>query len=257
MIYCISDIHGAYEPFMRLMNAIKFDKNKDTLYALGDYIDFSEGGVNTIKYLMELENTGRCIPLIGNHELMFLSCIEHNKDKKPMTEDEAWENNNYVWLTKNSGLVTWNHFCEETDSWQDKIYSWMKRLRYRINVTSGGKHFVLCHAYPMPSVPSADPNFEAWRYSAVWKRDTVYTKVHNLVNDDDIVIHGHTIEAFEKDGHWSILKEPQGYNIDCGAKTFVSFKGDGTPKHPEARLAALRLDDMAEFYVGKDAPPEK
>ena len=37
-IYVISDIHGEYELFMKMLEKIKF-QNTDTLYILGDILD--------------------------------------------------------------------------------------------------------------------------------------------------------------------------------------------------------------------------
>ena len=38
MIYYMSDVHGAYERYLKMLEAINFS-DEDTLYVLGDAID--------------------------------------------------------------------------------------------------------------------------------------------------------------------------------------------------------------------------
>jgi len=61
---------------------------------------------------------------------------------------------------------------------------------------------------------------------------------------DTICIVGHTPTVFLTDGHdedFSIWHGDGILDIDCGC---------GSMKAAHRRLACLRLDDMAEFYVG-------
>ena len=68
MRYVISDIHGKYELFMRLMEKIGFS-DSDTLYVLGDIIDKGEAPVRLLKTILSIKDA-RII--LGNHEDMFL-----------------------------------------------------------------------------------------------------------------------------------------------------------------------------------------
>ncbi len=67
--YVISDIHGEYDMFMRLLEKIKFSE-KDMLYVLGDVLD---RGPNPIKTLLEMMKYPNILPIVGNHEVMGLS----------------------------------------------------------------------------------------------------------------------------------------------------------------------------------------
>ena len=68
-IYAMSDIHGRYEKFNKMLEKIHFSDN-DTLYILGDIIDRGEDGIKILADVMEKENV---ILLMGNHEYMMLN----------------------------------------------------------------------------------------------------------------------------------------------------------------------------------------
>ena len=68
MVYCISDIHGYYDLFCRLLDKIRFGDG-DTLYVLGDIIDKGPDSVRLAKFLFSVPNV-YCVA--GNHEYDFL-----------------------------------------------------------------------------------------------------------------------------------------------------------------------------------------
>ena len=68
MDYCISDVHGYYELFCRLLDKIKFGSG-DRLYVLGDSVDKGPDSIRLAKLLFSVPNI-RCIA--GNHEYDFL-----------------------------------------------------------------------------------------------------------------------------------------------------------------------------------------
>ena len=68
MDYCISDIHGYYGLFCRLMDKIKFGGG-DRLFVLGDMIDKGPDSVRLAKLLFSMPNA---VCIAGNHEYDFL-----------------------------------------------------------------------------------------------------------------------------------------------------------------------------------------
>ena len=66
MTYFISDIHGEYDLFVKLMRHVGFC-SKDKLIVLGDIVDKGQDSVKLLKLIKSLPNA-RCI--IGNHELV-------------------------------------------------------------------------------------------------------------------------------------------------------------------------------------------
>ena len=65
-IYVISDIHGEYDLFMKMLEKIKF-QDIDTLYILGDILDRGPNPIQLLRRLMEMPNA---IPIVGRVFLM-------------------------------------------------------------------------------------------------------------------------------------------------------------------------------------------
>ncbi len=68
MDYCISDIHGYYDLFCRLMDKIKFGGG-DRLFVLGDMIDKGPDSIRLAKLIFSMPNA---VCIAGNHEYDFL-----------------------------------------------------------------------------------------------------------------------------------------------------------------------------------------
>ncbi|MBQ3158548.1 MAG: serine/threonine protein phosphatase, partial [Clostridia bacterium] len=66
MLYLISDIHGDYELFIKLLKKINFSE-KDKMIVLGDMLDKGEKSIKLLEFLFgEHRNNFECI--MGNHE---------------------------------------------------------------------------------------------------------------------------------------------------------------------------------------------
>ncbi|MBQ8338845.1 MAG: metallophosphoesterase [Clostridia bacterium] len=52
MIYVMSDLHGCYEKYCRMLQKIQFS-DSDELLVLGDVIDRGEGGIAILRDMME------------------------------------------------------------------------------------------------------------------------------------------------------------------------------------------------------------
>lgn len=61
--YVISDIHGEYEMFNRLLEKIQL-KETDTLYVLGDILDRGVHPIKTILKLMEMPNVTYVLTMV-------------------------------------------------------------------------------------------------------------------------------------------------------------------------------------------------
>lgn len=68
MTYVISDIHGEYNLFIKLLKKIKFN-NEDKMIICGDIIDKGNDSVKLLKYIRKQQNM---IFIIGNHEYELL-----------------------------------------------------------------------------------------------------------------------------------------------------------------------------------------
>ena len=77
MRYCVSDLHGKYDLFLKLLDKIKFS-DSDALYVCGDIIDKGEDSIKLLKLLLSMPNA-RCIA--GNHEYAFIKYCRSIKKK--------------------------------------------------------------------------------------------------------------------------------------------------------------------------------
>jgi serine/threonine protein phosphatase 1 len=71
----IGDIHGCTEALAAVLAAIK-PAEKDTLVFLGDYVDRGPDSRGVIEQVLALEKQCRVVPLLGNHEIMFLEALD-------------------------------------------------------------------------------------------------------------------------------------------------------------------------------------
>lgn len=72
MTYCISDIHGHYGLFCRLMEKIRFSGG-DRLYVLGDMIDKGPESIRLVRLLLSMPNA---VCVAGNHEYDLMKYYE-------------------------------------------------------------------------------------------------------------------------------------------------------------------------------------
>lgn len=79
MRYCVSDLHGEYGLFLKLLDKINFCEG-DELYVLGDIIDKGDSSVRLLKYISERDNI-HCI--LGNHEHAFLEYYHSLLEESP------------------------------------------------------------------------------------------------------------------------------------------------------------------------------
>lgn len=97
LIYAMSDIHGHLDIFKSTLKNVDLKEKNNKLILLGDYIDRGDKSCETLYFIKELSEKfpGQVIPLLGNHEELFLDDLysmypmgEISEIKKYITEDE-------------------------------------------------------------------------------------------------------------------------------------------------------------------------
>lgn len=72
----ISDIHGMYQMFLKLLEKVNYDFKRDQLIILGDLVDRGPESRELIEYLISLRNKGaNLVVLRGNHDDMFIQSL--------------------------------------------------------------------------------------------------------------------------------------------------------------------------------------
>ena len=144
MTYAVSDIHGCYDKYKKLLKKIDLGPG-DTLYVLGDVID---RGADGFKILLDMAQRPNVVNLMGNHEAMALEalsgmlCAVRHSGEVELSEDAAkalklWFRNggelslaDFLWLNEEQTQTVWEYMCNMP------LYK---------EVGAGGQQFVLVH----------------------------------------------------------------------------------------------------------------
>ena len=233
MRYVMSDIHGEYQKYFKMLEKINFSDN-DTLYILGDMID---RGPQSAELLIDIFSRKNVFPLMGNHELTAIPMLEILLSD---ISEKGFQNK--ISCTAIYGLLNWkmnggNSTCRSFSALSPaqrlRLLSELKKLPLFKTLEINGKRFVLVH--------SGINNFEESKplesYTAedlVFARPDFNKRYYS--DGKTYVVFGHT-PTDTVIGEPRIFKGSGNICIDCGA-TFENGK-----------LACLALETMEEFYV--------
>lgn len=269
-IYAISDIHGAFDEFQKLLDRIHFQYDgSDILYLLGDYGDWGGKSMDVLQLVKQMDEKYSFVHcLMGNHELMFLSAMEYGIHGDLVSESA--EN----WLVANHGLVTWNAFMKLSNDEQEELHDWLTQLPYSLETDIDGRLVMLAHAYPyFNDIPYTPMQTQQHRMDAVWRRLLLRENpfaAYTGKKQYDLLICGHTISDYyyqqvrlEQNlsivgamppGKNRIFRSRKFIDIDCGAKCFDMLESSDPVKKDaavRAQLAAYCLDRDEETYVSR------
>lgn len=231
--YVISDIHGEYRMFMRMLKKIQLN-DTDKLYVLGDMID---RGPNPMKVILELMEMPNAVCLLGNHEYLALECLEIFQQE---ITDEVLESLDKETLRK---FLNWNEcgnsstvksFCRSNQKIQKNVIQFIKRLVLYKEVIVEGRKYLLVHG-GLGNF-SRDKRLEDYTAEElVWERMDYSRKYF----EDKYIVTGHTPTQYIWEGKnpGYVYQAKNHIAIDCGAC------------YPRGRLAVVCLETREEFYV--------
>lgn len=235
MIYVCSDIHGRWDKYKALMDAISL-KGSDTLYILGDVIDRGSDGV---KILQDMKTRPDLIPILGNHEYMAvvsLKWLQREITEESLTALDDTALGAFTDWMNNGGEPTLRAFSGLLAEEREDIYEYLLEMSLFAEVEAGGRSFVLTHAglgHFAPDKPLEDYTLEDFLFARP-APESVYWP-------DKTLVFGHTPTRLL----WQASGQPPkdemfhgaGFiDIDCGS----GFGG---------RLGCLCLETMEETYV--------
>lgn len=233
MTYLMSDIHGEYQKYLKMLEKIDFSDD-DTLYILGDMID---RGPQSAELLIDVFSRDNVSVIMGNHELMAIPMLEMLLSD--ISEKEFQSGNNYTAIFSllnwkmNGGSSTCNSFSKISPSERLRLLSEIKKLPLYKTVEFNGDKFILVHS----GISNFDENKPLECYTAeelVFSRPDFNKRYYS--ENHTYVVYGHT-PTDTVIGENKIFKGSGNICIDCGA-TFENGK-----------LACLALETMEEFYV--------
>jgi serine/threonine protein phosphatase 1 len=234
----MSDIHGNYKKYRRMLDAIKFC-DRDVLYILGDVIDRGPDGLRILRDMCMRSNI---IPILGNHE--YMASISLPILMKEITEDSISEMTSnpeeiqYIteWIHV-GGAVTIDEFAKLNQESRKNILDYINEFElYRV-VKINGKTFVLVHAGFANFITDRKLNdydlseliFQPSDYSRKYFTDVYLVTGHTPTQVIYEMIDGikDCQLTFERNNHIA---------VDCGC----GFGG---------KLGCICLETMEKFYV--------
>ena len=239
MIYVISDLHGCYEEYIKMLNLINFNDN-DTLYVLGDICDRGPEPMKILLHMMEHENI---IPIYGNHDVMAYESLskigiyskEVLKDRDYVVKNDLMEYSEYreflYWLS-DGGKRTLLDYDKLSISNKNKIINYLSDFYYYKELNINNIDYVLIHG----GFNNFDPNKELFEYSG---SELINSRMdyNKQYYNNKIIISGHTpTKLIDENMVGKIIKKNNHIAIDCGCV----FK---------CCLGCICLDTMEEFYV--------
>ncbi len=234
MIYVMSDLHGHYELYQKMLEKIQFCE-QDTLYILGDVID---RGKQSMEIFLDMMNRPNVVFLMGNHELMAMDCLQVLVQQMRQEDIAALDDDSRVkmrrWL-RNGAQITIDAFHQLDSETTERVIEYIQRAKPYTEIKMGEKTYILVHGGLRDFAPDKPLSVYAL-YDLVWERPDYGIP---YFTDHRYVITGHTptieIAANPKPGY--IYRKNHHIAIDCGC----CYAG--------GQLGCIRLDDEKEFYV--------
>lgn len=186
-ILAISDIHGCYDEFNRLLGKVNYDSTNDDLVLVGDYVDRGKDNKKVVELVKDLVVCG-AVALRGNHDQMFLDYV-----KRPHVYSNVF---NYL---QNGGETTLRNYVDDFDSyqWHDETYrKWANEIMTlhsdhiefldSLNHYHEKEEFIFVHA-------GINPHLKDWKFTTnedfIWIREQFLNHPHE---HEKVIVHGHT-----------------------------------------------------------------
>jgi len=253
--YVIGDIHGCLNELLRMLDVIAFSEG-DRVYLAGDYVDRGPKSLETLRWLEG--RPSNVTPVRGNHEEDMAFTVELMRRAAEAPEVSALDAAALFRLTarlyEERGFGAYLPFDKrgtverliaEPSVTPESLYGWAAMIREMplyVTFPLGGRTCVVVHAGYRDGAEGAEA-----RDFCLHARDDACSRggvPHGLI------VAGHTPTiarefCFYNDGRVFRWRDEKRdcvfYNVDCGCAYRSRF--------PNGRLACLRLEDEAVFYV--------
>ena len=224
MHYVVSDLHGCYKQYRRLLETIRL-REDDTLYVLGDVVDRGADGIRILQDMCLRKNI---VPFWGNHDYEAYTLL--NGFFCSRRRDDAFLDAFRLWLA-DGGTPTAKAFEALSDGERRAILQYLASFGTYEHCSVGGKQFFLAHTVP-PKEKFSDPAACSLRDFILGRPEygRVYAQELHIVT-------GHTpTEQIDETSRGRIWRGSSHIAIDCGAVF-------GNP------LGCLCLETGEEFYI--------
>lgn len=224
MHYIMSDLHGCYKEYIKMLELIKFSE-EDILYINGDVVDRGDGPIRILQHMMRHKNI---IPIVGNHELMVLQGLAARIGQH--TSIDSQQESYFLETHK----TTVQEFYSLSDEEQEAIVDYIANFSNYKEVKVNGQTYFINHAGFNWDDFAPDREMDTYDiFDLVWA-DTDYDKVYF---PDKILVTGHApTRAIDNEYAGRIIQKNNHMAIDCGCVFGLS-------------LGCICLETGEEFYV--------
>ncbi|GMR16287.1 MAG: symmetrical bis(5'-nucleosyl)-tetraphosphatase [Gammaproteobacteria bacterium] len=268
--YAIGDLQGCYDSLLGLLDKLKFDKAKDTLWFAGDLVNRGPDSLATLRFVKSLGD--RAITVLGNHDLHLLAiAAKHKKTsdaslQEILNADDADELLNWLrhqpllhndsqlnFTMVHAGIYPgWSlrnaqqHASELesvlcSDDYLDFIFNMYGNLpeKWNNNIEGWDRLRFICNSFTRMRYCEADGslNFKSHGAPGIHPENTLpwFETPQRKAKQDRILF-----------GHWSTLgtiNKKNVYALDTGCVW-------------GGQLTALRIDKEEPEYISVDCPGE-
>ena len=229
MIYAMSDLHGCYEQYLRMLDKIAFS-SEDTLYLLGDYVDRGSRGFDII---FDFAGRKNVVALMGNHDFYAYSVLSELYESPQAIYSPRMEVKMNRWFS-NGGYETYEQFNILHERKQRRILDILDSLPSYADITVGDRRFTMVHGGIAGYEPDRPLDYYGITELASCREDYSEPKFNE---PGRFLVTGHTPTAIiDPNSRGRIFRNQDHIAIDCGAVFGLG-------------LGCICLDTLEEFYV--------
>lgn len=250
--YVMSDIHGCYDEFIKMLKLIDFNDDEDTLILLGDYIDRGPKSYEMVEWLKS-HVRNNIITLRGNHEEEFIANIDLlnqiDTDKPLLEVCELLHSKSEYFDTYGTirQLIREKQMnLGDLNEWRE-LFAQMKYTKM-LHIRHCKRTLIFVHAGYITSVDGL-PYKNREEFFLYARGDDAFTKGGT---PRSVIVSGHTPTIIKEDptynnGHVCRIRNKETgcryIDIDCGC----AFKD----KYPNAHLACVKFDEdkVTDYYI--------
>ena len=245
MFYVTAGAKGDYEKYRGILKKIRL-KDEDTLYVLGNVIN---GGNEGMKILLDMMMRPNVYPVIGKSEYAALPCLKWLAEN---TSEDAFENmsdkirGKMMELIAQGGQQTIFTFRTLNDEQKEMVLDYLSDFSLYEEIRVKGKDYVLVSA----GINNFDKDKDLDEYGIreLISEGPDYSKVYF---DNKILVTAHTptrriFEASDPFADPTPNGEASRYDLIYVGNNHIAVN---CGSDIGGRMAALRLDDMEEFYT--------
>lgn len=147
MIYVMSDLHGCFDKYLKMIEKIDL-RSEDTLYVLGDVVDRGPDG---IKILLDMSERDNVIFLRGNHDYTAMKVLRCMFDPAASFNDDELVPMIQMWVS-DGGNTTLEQFMNESSEKRKKVLTYLWHSGIFVEIEVNGKRYFLSHTVPEKEV---------------------------------------------------------------------------------------------------------